>query len=135
MYYLGKLNVRKLLSILLLATFALPLLAAIPALASTPESRLPACCRRAGEHKCMLSAEQIAALEHGQHFTTPKSTCPMFPKAVAPAHSETYALTPSAAFFAGVSSHPAQFQQVEAWARVALEGARHKRGPPSVRLS
>jgi hypothetical protein len=126
---------RKLLSILLLATFALPLLAAIPALASTPESRLPACCRRNGAHKCMLSAEQMAALEHGQHFTTPRSTCPMFPKAVAPAHSESYALAPSAAFYAGVSSHPAQFQQVEAWARVALEGARHKRGPPAVRLS
>lgn len=126
---------RKLLSILLLATFALPLLAAIPALASTPESRLPACCRRGGAHHCMLSAEQIAALEQGQHFTTPRMTCPMCPRATAPAQQQVLFLQPSATFYAAISSHPAQFQQVEAWARVALAGARHKRGPPAVRLS
>jgi hypothetical protein len=50
-------------------------------------------------------------------------------------HHETLALASAAAFYAGVVSHPAQFSQVEAWARVALDGARQKRGPPSVRLS
>ncbi len=126
---------RKLLSILLLATFALPLLTALSAYASTPDSRLPACCRRSGAHHCELTPDQIAALEHGDHFTTPRTTCPIFPKAVAPAHHEISSLAPAAVFYAAITSHPAQFHQVEAWARVALEGARHKRGPPSVRLS
>jgi endonuclease/exonuclease/phosphatase (EEP) superfamily protein YafD len=100
---------RRLLSIVLFAATVLPAIAPALLAGASAESSLPMCCRRNGAH--------------------------MFPKAVAPAHAETYALAPSAAFFAGVASHPAQFQQVEAWARVALEGARHKRGPPTVRLS
>jgi len=127
--------VRRLLSLTLLLLFSLPLIAPLVALGQSPESQLAACCRRAGAHHCTMSAEQLAALDGGQHFTAPQTRCPMFPKAVAPAHRETAALAVSATFYAGIVSHPAQFHQVEAWARVALDGARQKRGPPSVRLS
>jgi hypothetical protein len=124
--------VRRLLSFTLLLLFSLPLLMPLVALGQGPESQLAACCRRAGAHHCAMSAEQLALLDGGRHFTAPQSTCPMMPKAVAPAHRENAALAVAAMFYAGITSHPAQFHQVEAWARVALDGARQKRGPPSV---
>jgi hypothetical protein len=127
--------VRRIISITLLLAFSFALISPLLALGSTPESSLPACCRRGGAHHCMLSAEQIAALEHGTHFTSVRNKCPMFPVASLTAHHEQLAFNHASLLFAAVLSHPAQFQQVLAWARVALEGARHKRGPPSVRLS
>lgn len=129
-------HVRRLLSLTLLLLFGLPLIAPLFALSQAPESTLAACCRRAGAHHCMMSAEQLAALLDGrQHFTALTSKCPMYPRAVAPVHRDTATLDVAAVFYAGLSSHPAQFHQVEAWARVALDGARQKRGPPSVGLS
>jgi len=127
--------VRRLLSLTLLLLFSLPLLMPLVALGQSSESQLAACCRRAGVHHCAMSPEQLALLDHGRHFAAPQSTCPMMPKAVAPLHSDAATLSMSATFYAGILSHPAQFHQVEAWARVALDGARQKRGPPSVRPS
>jgi len=127
--------VRRLFSITLLLLFSLPLITPLFALGGTPESRLPACCRRNGAHHCMMSSEQMANLEVGHHFRTARSKCPMFPQAIAPVHHEALGIHMASAFYAGLLSHPAQFHQVEAWARVALDGARQKRGPPSVRLS
>jgi hypothetical protein len=126
---------RRLISITFLLVFSFPLISPLFALASSPEPKLPACCRRNGAHHCMLSAEQSAALELGKHFTVLQSKCPMFPAAPAMMHHEQLSFNRAGLFFAEVISHPAQFQQAEAWARVALEGARHKRGPPAVRLS
>ena len=82
-----------------------------------------------------MSNEQLAALERGTHFRAMRSKCPMFPSATLTVHHEPLALHQASLIFAAIVSHPAQFPQVEAWARVALEGARHKRGPPTVRLS
>jgi hypothetical protein len=45
---------RRLLSILLLATFALPLVAPLLALAQDSDVGLPACCRRHGQHHCTM---------------------------------------------------------------------------------
>lgn len=126
---------RKLISILLLATFALPFLSALPALAETPESRLPACCKRVGAHHCTMSVEELAQLAHGQHFTTAHSKCPLFPKAIALAHCQTPALHLRHDPFAAAQWVPVRFRQIEVWARIALQGTRHKRGPPAVRLS
>jgi hypothetical protein len=127
--------VRRILSLTLLLLFSLPLISPLLALGQSSDSQLPACCRRNGAHRCSMSPDQLAALNHGQHFTTAKMKCPMFPQSVAPSHHETSAISLSAILFAAVHAHPAQFPQVEAWARVALEGARLKRGPPAVRLS
>lgn len=126
---------RRLLSLTLLLMFSLPLISPLLALGESPDSRLPACCRRNGAHHCGMSADQLAALAHGRNFAAPRSKCPMFPQSVVPSHHETPAISPAAALFAALHSHPAHFAQVEAWARVALEGARLKRGPPAVRLS
>ena len=45
---------RRLLSILLLAAFALPIVAPMLALGQDPDSNLPACCRRHGQHHCTM---------------------------------------------------------------------------------
>ena len=124
-------SVRRLLSITLLLLFGLQFVGPAFAWAGDAESGLPACCRRNGTHHCMMSAEQITKLEAGQHLLAVHSQCPMFPKALAPAHHETLSIHLAAALYAEVFSHPAQFRQVEAWARVARDGARQKRGPPA----
>lgn len=83
----------------------------------------------------MMSTEQMEALLDGEHFISAPSKCPLFPKAIIPVPHQTLAFDQPALLFAEVLSHPALHRQTEAWARVALEGARHKRGPPSIRLS
>ncbi len=126
---------RKSLSILLLAVFGLPFVSPLLDMTAGAESNLPACCRRNGAHHCMMSAEQMEALLHGDHFTVIHSKCPLYPKANTTAHHPDYSFVPSAVVFTEVLSAPETLRQIEAWARVALEGARQKRGPPTVRLS
>lgn len=81
-----------------------------------------------------LSGE-MASPGTGDYFSGVPSKCPMFPKAVTPVRGQTLGLNRTGLLFAEVVSHPALHMQTEAWARVALEGTRRKRGPPSVRLS
>jgi hypothetical protein len=121
----------------LLLLVSLPLISPLFALGSTAESRLPACCRMHGKHHCMMSMEELDALGSGNggRFTSEPTKCPLFPKAVSPVPHQTLFCDRAALLYAEVLSHPAQTPQTEAWARVALEGARHKRGPPSIRLS
>jgi len=126
---------RKSLSILLLAVFGLPFVSPLLDMTAGAESNLPACCRRNGAHHCMMSAEQMEALLHGDHFTVIHSKCPLYPKANTTAHHPDYSFVPSAVVFTEGLSAPETLRQIEAWARVALEGARQKRGPPTVRLS
>jgi len=127
--------VRRLISIALVLLFGLPAISPLFALSGAAESKLPACCRKNGAHHCTMSMEQLEALASGEHFAATPSKCPMFPKAVSPAPHRDLSFNRPAVLFAEVLSHPALHRQTEAWARVALEGARQKRGPPSIRLS
>jgi hypothetical protein len=128
---------RRLLAIALLSCFCLPLLSPLLELSARADvlSRLPACCRRNGAHHCTMSADELERLSHGQNFTTVRTHCPLFPHALASFDHQNLALHTAQAIFAAVVSHPAEHRQIEAWARVAEAGARHKRGPPTVRLS
>jgi hypothetical protein len=83
----------------------------------------------------MMTVEEMEALLNGVHFTPVPMKCPLFPKALSPVPHQTLAIDQPALLFAELLSHPASPRQAEVWARVALEGARHKRGPPSVPLS
>jgi uncharacterized protein YgbK (DUF1537 family) len=83
----------------------------------------------------MMSAEEVAAFLNGKHLTTIRSLCPMFPRTASTVYQQHFSFDQAPVQFAGLVSHPAMHRQTEAWARVALEGARHKRGPPSVRFS
>jgi hypothetical protein len=125
------------LALTLLCIFGLPL--ASPLLAMTsgndPESRLPACCRRAGAHHCTMSPEELDTVAHGQNVTTVRSTCPLFPHVTLNLGSHTLAINTASAPSIHLRTTAMQTQQAEVSARVAEAGARHKRGPPAVRPS
>jgi hypothetical protein len=127
-------KVRRLLSITLLMLFVYPAVAPLFALGGNDESQLPACCRRHGKHHCMMSMEEMQALLDGHHFTAVRSKCPLYPKPTVPVSHQKLFFDQGGLVFAEAVSHPAQRRQTEAWARVALEGARYKRGPPVVVL-
>ena len=78
----------------------------------------------------MMSVEETAAPLNGHRFTKARTACPMFPRALGALNHAPLFPNNSAILFAEIVSHPALHPQTEAWARAALEGARHKRGPP-----
>ncbi len=77
-----------------------------------------------------MSAQEQAELADGPALQAPRSTCPLFPKALGPIHTPATFLETSAGGNSHLFSHASLRWQVEAWARVARDGARQKRGPP-----
>jgi hypothetical protein len=117
--------VRQVLASLLLTVFSFSLIA--PALLAYEDSNLPACCRRLGEHRCVLA--NLAS----QETSFIQERCPHFPSgSAALAASEIATLTPSQSVFAAIVSHPAAHAQTEALYRVSFRRARQKRGPPAL---
>ena len=114
---------------LLLASWGAPLLAAVT-LSSVND--LPACCRRAGKHHCMMDGEAMP-VNTTAVFAAPHSCCPRFPKVVFNGANGAHLFTApvSGLLYAAVQSHPAVFAQTEARYRIACDRARLKRGPPS----
>jgi hypothetical protein len=117
---------RRLLAMLLLAAFGLPVAASALVLAQENEAHLPACCRRHGAHHCAMAV--------GQASNTPalSALCPHYPQ---PSTS-----TPSGNFAALASPAPlhrlpvvvlSAARRAEAQRRVSRERSRHKRGPPT----
>jgi hypothetical protein len=116
---------QRLLAIALLLVTGLPMAAPMFAL-SSGEAGLAACCRRNGAHHCSM----IEAAERNTPMV--RDFCPMMDGSKGWSHHAPFSLDFASLLFAGVVSHTAQVAQVEAWARVALDGARQKRGPPMV---
>jgi hypothetical protein len=71
---------RRLLSILLLAAFTLPLVAPLLAFAQDPDAGLPACCRRHGQHRCTMLDQDKDPSAH--RFV---AICPAWPQRAVPA--------------------------------------------------
>jgi len=67
---------RRLLSIFLVAMFGLPLVSPLLALTAKSESNLPACCRRSGQHHCMMSAGERAPLAKHAPTAETQTFCP-----------------------------------------------------------
>lgn len=121
---------RRLLSILLLLAFALPMAEPAFGLMGKDESQLPMCCRRGGKHHCagMPGGEAPGS---GVRVTAPMEKCPYSPAALVGAIERTVFAPPVAqAIYAGVVAHPAVVAQTESRQRMARERARGKRGPP-----
>jgi hypothetical protein len=122
-------SVRRLLSTVLLLLFSLPLI--LPMLAAGAGANLPACCRRSGAHHCagMTHSPQLPA--SGDSLSTIPQRCPAYPAAVTPVRHGDLSFHAASLIFAEIVSHPAIKLQTEARARVALDLARQKRGPPA----
>jgi len=117
---------RRLFSILLLAAFALPLVAPLLALAQDPDAGLPACCRRHGKHHCRM-------LERGQdpsvHQVVP--VCPFFPQ-----HQAVFLTRPHPPALQPAPRTPvfvpilAPFAHAETRQRITRARSHSVRGPP-----
>jgi hypothetical protein len=103
-----------------------------PAALLEAESKLPACCRRDGAHRCAMSLDRPEA-NAGTSLTAVRKTCSSFPVAItAPASSGAALPRPAAAIFAALLSHPSIQFQTESRYRVSFSRCRQKRGPPSI---
>lgn len=118
---------RRLLSILLLAAFTLPLVAPLLALAQDPDAGLPACCRRHGQHHCMMLDAQGDSSRHRV-----VARCPAWPQRAIPApvgaHHFAEHASPVALYHRTIFSAPLQLTTRH---QVGSEHLHPKRGPPT----
>ncbi len=125
---------RRLLTILLLAFFGLPIVSPLFALSATEPGRIRACCRRNGEHHCAMTATERNSLEQGgedsSRFAAPPETCPNAPAAVAAIHTNLLAVPASDRVFAALVSHASGVVQTESMRLISRDRSRQKRGPP-----
>jgi hypothetical protein len=120
---------RRLLSLILLAAFVLPVVAPALALGQDPDASLPACCRRHGKHHCAMLAATLSRAHSGPQIG---AVCPFYPQhLVAPvtgAHLIGYSSSQRTLIFAFVLA-PAV--RARTHRRIARERSRPKRGPPT----
>jgi hypothetical protein len=123
--------VRRLLSLVLLAVFGLPLILPALALAQGPNSNLPMCCRRNGVHHCAMAMRSRAADSPGTRLSSIPQHCPAYPALVTPLRHVDLAGPAASADVAESVSQTAVLQRAAAFTPLALDFGRHKRGPPS----
>jgi hypothetical protein len=124
--------VQRSIAIILTALFSW--LIVLPMVLPSAAASLPACCRKNGKHRCVMTAGAESSAS-GPVLTGITAKCPCCPTATM--GTQTQFSTPglSAAIFAGLVRHPAVSPQVEASYRISHDRARQKRGPPSFILS
>lgn len=117
--------VRRLPAIFLLGLFSFSLIE--PALFAGADAKLPACCRREGQHHCAMTAEASAA------GASVQAVCPAFPKTGAtPAYAKIAGMRPAQSMLGWTVGHPAGRVRTQALFRVSFNRARQKRGPPAL---
>jgi hypothetical protein len=117
--------VRRVPAILLLGLFSFSLIE--PALMADNDSKLPACCRREGQHHCAMTVESSAA------GSAVQAVCPAFPKTGAtPAHTRLAGIRPEQLMFGQPVSYLTACTQTRALLRVSFSWNRQKRGPPAL---
>jgi hypothetical protein len=117
-------------TILLLVVFSLSLIT--PAMIADSDSKLPACCRKDGQHHCsMLNVEERLERPSGPAIKSVRPQCPLFLKGgAAPASGKAGTMSPGRVFFAAIVSHPTAHAQTEAQYRVSFSRSWQERGPP-----
>ena len=129
-------EVRKLLSILLLAVFGLPIFATLLASGQSVDAGLPACCRRNGAHHCAMRMAEAGQQGSGDsqepRWKTPAERCPFCPASIVSAqHHDAASLPPERTMLRASFSHPTGVVQTESKRRMARDRSRQKRGPPT----
>ena len=93
------------------------------------DSKLPACCRRAGAHRCALIGNQA---ESPSGVSVQTARCPFFPTATGVPANRTVSLPGNfRTVFVGLFSHRASRPQTEVLYRISYSRAGQKRGPPT----
>lgn len=115
----------------------LPVFVPLTAIGQEDDANLPACCRRHGGKRChcaMMKAYLASRLPGTKVMATPVP-CPDCPSTTPVSVHIELGLSPASAHFAELSAHPALHAQTEARARISLDRAWRKRGPPAPVLS
>jgi hypothetical protein len=130
---------RRALSTLLVLFFGLGPLAVT--LSASDESRLPYCCRRHGDHHCVMSARAAALILQSASgntdvpaFTAP-ATCPYFPGYTVAPTTTVLALAPAPNGLPGLLAQPHSPAAARAVARLSRIRTRAGRGPPASALA
>jgi hypothetical protein len=125
-------SLRRLISILLLAVFGLPVVSPLFAATQAADAGLPACCRRNGKHHCMMKMEERSRLiQQGIWISSPVEKCPYYPGALPAVHFDLLAPEASATVRAPITSAPAGIAQAESKRHTSYDRSRQKRGPPA----
>ena len=117
---------RQLSAIFLLALFSAPLITPVLRADSDPDSKLPPCCRRGGEHPCSQRASDSG---DPAFQAAPCASYPTF--ASAPTEAKVRLLG-SSQFSISLSVALAPQARAAAPAVDEVSGAVHSRGPPSL---
>jgi len=120
---------RRLSAILLLALFSFSLIA--PALVADTDASLPACCRRAGKHRCAMAGTSGGQSSSGPAFAA-GGRCPYFPDSFAPVNNSVrFATGVAEAGFGPLVGPVAVHFATPARVVASLSRSNLKRGPPS----
>jgi hypothetical protein len=127
---------RRLSSISLVLFMMLPVLLPLTALGQDEDANLPVCCRRHGgkSHHCAMMMAYLASRLPGKKLMATPVPCPDCPSTAPASVHFQLGLSSALAHFTEVSAHPAIHAQTEARARIALDRAWRKRGPPTYSL-
>ena len=127
---------RRLISILLLAVFGLPVVSPLFAATQAADAGLPACCRRNGKHHCMMKMQERSKLiQQGVWIGPPADQCPYYPGALPAVHSDLLPTEAPGSVTAPIAGAPARIAQTESKRRISHDRSRQKRGPPASLLS
>jgi hypothetical protein len=128
--------VRRILSISLLLLFMLPLVSPLFA-ASTADANVPVCCRRNGEHHCMMTkiAQRSPSNTNQTKAESIQASCPYNPVAPAAVNLPFVPDEVRTAVFADAISDPARPTQSPVLICISFDRSHQKRGPPSLILS
>lgn len=125
-------GVRRWCATLLLGVYGLVLGMPLLAMGRGLESRLPACCRRAGMHHCAMNPMMGSGEgSTGRRWVGAVERCPMYPVPVEGPRGVGFdAVLGVQAGFAAPVCRSASAVQAGVRGRVARERSRHTRGPP-----
>ena len=130
---------RRALSILLIVVFGMPALAPLFGTVAPDDANVPACCRRHGQHHCLMGEAERTALQAlglaSPEFRAPAPTCPYQHSSVRSVQQVRLAIPAAQVLYAALVSHPTGLAQTHSKWRVSRERSRQKRGPPGMILS
>jgi hypothetical protein len=126
-------RMRRLSAISLVLLMLLPVLLPLTALGRDEDANLPVCCRRhgGGRHRCAMMMAYLASRLPGTRVRATPVPCPDCPGTAPVSGHFQFSLSAAAAHFGEIGAHPAIHAQTEARARIALDRAWRKRGPPA----
>lgn len=106
-------------------------LPATSAAAANTTTQLPACCRTAGRHKCVMHMAHGSTANPVVYSTCGK--CSLWqPVSSAAVDPSLFLPTTSQIVFAEIASHPVVHPQTEARRRISFARSGQKRGPPDL---